>query len=273
MANFDDVDSVIEVPERFKIKLGIGEDAYSSLRMKKNLGQVFKATDAAGAAATGAGIAGSTAVASTFFSAPTFLGIIGIGAAVTPIGWIIAAGAASSIAYLGISRYLTQGKDSKVHVIPKWINTPMDVLAIGLFDFMAPLGFKVASADGTVATEEKKYIFDHFVNDWGYSKSFLDSAIQDVLTNLDKYKIIELTENLADFKKKNPDCNYDFMAEELKNFLNGIVMSDGRIDDQEMVTIKAIESILDKEKPNLVRKVKSQAEDFWKGVYQRVRSN
>ena len=41
MANFDDVDSVIEVPERFKIKLGIGEDAYSSLRMKKNLGQVF----------------------------------------------------------------------------------------------------------------------------------------------------------------------------------------------------------------------------------------
>ena len=273
MANFDDVNSVVAIPERFKAKLGIGEDAYASLRLRKNLGTVFKGTDAAGAAATGVGVASSSVVASTFFSAPGLLGALGIGTAVTPVGWVIAAGAASTVAYLGISRYLTGGKDDKVDVIPKWINTPMDVLAIGLFDFMAPLGLKVASADGEVAIEEKKFILNHFTNDWGYSEEFLHSAIQDVLTNLDDYKIVELTRCLATFKKDNPDCNYEFMAEELKKFLNGIMVSDGKIEDQETVTIKAIESILDMEKPNLVSKVKSQAKDFWKGVYYKVPSS
>ena len=94
MANFDDVDSVVAIPERFKAKLGIGEDAYASLRLRKNLGTVFKGTDAAGAAATGVGVASSSVVASTFFSAPGLLGALGIGAAVTPIGRVIAAGAA-----------------------------------------------------------------------------------------------------------------------------------------------------------------------------------
>lgn len=272
MVDFDDVESVIGNPYAFKQKLGIGEDAFDSLRQKKKLGKIFDFADTAGAAATGVGVASSTAVASTFFAPSGLLSIIGLGAAVTPIGWVIAAGAASSLAYVGIKRYMTSGKDDKVDVIPKWINTPMDVLAVGLFDFLAPLGLKVAMADGTIGVEERDFIYSHFVYGWGYSPKFYHSAIKDTEENLEKYEIITLTENLIKYKKENPDCNYGFMATELKTFLNGVMIADGKIDDREAVTFKAIESILDSEKPTFTKEITSQARGFWTSLSDRVRT-
>ena len=57
--------------------------------------------------------------------------------------------------------------DSRVEVIPKFINTPIDVLAIGLFDSIAPLSLKVAAADGKISPEELEVIKSYFVEGWG----------------------------------------------------------------------------------------------------------
>src|SRR6056297_677446 len=121
---FHDVDDVVEDELRFKAKLGIGEDAYTSKRVTKS---VFEAWDVAGVAATGAQVASSAFVAQKFFAAPGLLAAIGIGTAATPIGWIIAASVVSGGAWLGITRYL-KDDGGKTTVIPEFINTPLDVL-------------------------------------------------------------------------------------------------------------------------------------------------
>src|SRR6056297_3807623 len=106
---FDGVDDVVEDELRFKVKLGIGEDAYTSTRLRK---AVFEAWDVAGVAATGAQVASSALVAQKFFAAPGLLAAMGVGTAATPIGWVVAASVVSGGAWLGITRYL-KGDDGK----------------------------------------------------------------------------------------------------------------------------------------------------------------
>lgn len=273
MAEFEDVDSVIGNPYAFKKKLGIGEDAYKSLRRKKNLGKVLRAADTVGAAGAGMFIAKSSLVAGALFPATGLLGFFGLATAATPIGWVIAAGAASSLAYFGISRYFASGKDDKIDVIPKWINTPMDVLAVGLFDFLAPIGLKVAFSDRVITEAERMCIHDYFVEEWGYSEEFVRNALIDVEKNIESFSIAELTNNLIKYKKENPDCNYEIMAEELKEFLDRVLHSNGEIDDQGEIIVTWIEERLNQAKPTLVENAKSQVRDFWSGVFRRGRGN
>jgi hypothetical protein len=56
------VEKVIQDPLRFKLKLDIGEDAYTSLKLKKHL---IDSVDAATGATTGVAVAQSSLVAST----------------------------------------------------------------------------------------------------------------------------------------------------------------------------------------------------------------
>lgn len=244
MANFENTDSVIAIPERFKGKLGIGEDAYKSLRRKKNMGKVL--TAGTGAAA-GSIAASSPFVATTFFSAPGLLGLLGIGAAATPIGWIIAGGAATAVAGLGIHRFLTGGKKDRVDIIPKWINTPMDVLALRLFEFLAPLYLKVAFSDRRITDTERECICDYFIEDCGYSKKFVREGLTVVERDIESFDIENLTKNVIKFMKESPDCDYSSMAKELKNFLNIILHSDSIIDDQGSIIVKWIEEKLNEE--------------------------
>ena len=273
MAEFEDVDSVIGNPYAFKNKLGIGEDAFESLRMKKNLGKMLRAADTVGAAGVGMLVAKSSLVAGAMFPATGLLGFLGLASAATPIGWVIAAGAASSLAYYGISRYFASGKDDKIDVIPKWINTPMDVLAVGLFDFLAPLGLKVAFSDRIITEAERTCIHDYFVEEWGYSEEFVRDALIDVEKNIESFSIAELTNNLIKYKKENPDCNYEIMAEELKEFLERVLHSNGEIDDQGEIIVTWIEERLNQAKPTLVQNAATQVRDFWSSAFRRSRKN
>ena len=273
MADFNDVDSVIENTYAFKMKLGIGEDAFESLRMKKNLAKVLRAADTIGAAGAGMFIAKSSFVAGALFPASGVLGFLGLTTAATPIGWVIAAGAASSLAYFGISRYFASGRDDKIDVIPKWINTPMDVLAVGLFDFLAPLGLMVAFSDRVISDAERECIQEYFVEEWGYSEEFIRNALIDVENNIESFDIVELTDNLIKYKKNNPDCNYESMAEEIKKFLDRVLHSDDTIDDQGTDIVAWIDERLDQAKPTRVENAKSQVRDFWRSVFRRSRSN
>ena len=94
--------------------------------------------------ATASTVAASSAVASTFFASSGFmastLSAIGLGAtAVTPVGWVIAAGVISGGAYVGVSRMFEKSKDSGLVVVPKYINTPLDVIAVALIELMLPV--------------------------------------------------------------------------------------------------------------------------------------
>lgn len=242
---FEGVEDVVEDELRFKAKLGIGEDAYTSTRVRKS---VFEAWDVAGVAATGAQVASSALVAQKFFAAPSLLASIGIGTATaaTPVGWIVAASVLSGGAWLGITRYL-KDDGSKTTVIPTFINTPVDILGLGLFDVMAPLAMKVADVDGHVHQSELETIKHYFVRRWGYSNQFVDSGIAFVGQKLDDYDIKTAAATLGAFARDNPDCKANVMLADIKSFLREVMESDGRIDEREEMAIERVEKVFSEE--------------------------
>ncbi len=238
--SFEDVTSVIRDPIHFKYKLDIGEDAFQSLKLKKYL---LDAVDAGNGAIVGFGAAKSSLVASTFFAPSGFLGAIGVGTAATPVGWAIAAGVVGAGLSLVIGKHFIRGTSDKVRSIPDYINTPMDILAVGLFDLMGLLGVKVALVDGDFDERERDRLRKYFVEEWGYDEAFVDAGLEEIEQAANEHTIKEVAEQLARFKKQNPDCNYSTMAKEIVAFLKELSEADGVVDEREEMAIEKVEEI------------------------------
>lgn len=234
---FSEVDRVVADPLRFKLKLGIGEDAYTSLRIKKNLTNLW---DLVGWGGTGATLAASPMVASAFFVPKGFMALLGFGTAVTPIGWVVAAAVTSAGAYYGVTRLFGGYEGSRVDKIPKFINTPLDVLGAALFDLMGGLAIRVAKIDGQVDERETQAIVDYFVGEWGFDSAYVDQALAVLRANISMASIKDLSRNLAKFQADNPDCNDAAMQAELVQFLREIAIADGVLDEREGMAIEAI---------------------------------
>ena len=238
---FSDIEDIVVDPLKFKAKLAIGEDAYTSLRLKNKL---YKVWDVSGVAGSAAFAAKSTVVASTFFAPSGFMAFVGLGAtAVTPIGLVIAAGVVSGGAWMGITSYIKSTTEGRVTTIPNFINTPLDVLALGLFDLLAPLALKIAFIDGEIDPEEKRTIGTYFVKEWGYDPVFVDKGLAFIEPKLSEFSIKTTAETLAEFEKQNPDCNFKSMSKEILNFLRCISEADGRIDEREEMAIDKVKAI------------------------------
>ncbi|MDH5423746.1 MAG: TerB family tellurite resistance protein [Gammaproteobacteria bacterium] len=237
---FDGIETVITEPLRFKAKLAIGEDAYTSLRVKN---KVIDAWDALGAGATAVTIAKSSVVASTFFAPSGILAAIGIGTAVTPVGWVVAAGVVSVGAWVGVTRFIKDQTNDRVIVIPEFINTPMDFLALALFDFISPLALKMSEVDGCIDPSERQIIYNYFVKEWGYDPEFVEKGMAYTEDKLSDFSIEALARGLAEFKKQNPDCNYASMSRDILKLLNELMESDGIIDKREERVLAVVESI------------------------------
>jgi len=238
---FDNLDEIIAEPLKFKAKLHIGEDAYDSLLLKKRAGEAW---DIVGAAGAGAVVASSTTIASTFFPATGFLAWLGIGAiAVTPVGWVAAAAIVSAGTWYGLSQAAKKYSSDKVVVIPAFLNTPMDVLALTLFDLMAPLALKIAVTGGNIHEEKKAFIKRYFINEWGYDESFIDKGFEFTEDHLSNFSIRELAKTLAEFQKINRDCNFEAMANEINSFLRNVMETDGKVDECKDIAIEKVNQI------------------------------
>jgi uncharacterized tellurite resistance protein B-like protein len=237
---FQDIEAIISAPLSFKAKLAIGEDAYTSLKVKNAVAQVW---DVAGVATTAAVVAKSSVVASTFFAPTGFLAALGIGTAVTPIGWVIAAGVVTGGAWFGITRHLKSASARRVTVVPNFINTPLDVLALGLFDLLVPLAMKVAEADGRIDDSKRKLIRDYFVREWGYDPKFVVAGTNYIESTLGELSVRQLAQTMAEFASENRDCNFKLMSREILGFLRKIVEVDGQLDRHDEKAIEKIEAI------------------------------
>ena len=237
---FEGIETIVSAPLNFKAKLAIGEDAYTALRVKNAVVQVW---DVAGVATTAAVVAKSSVVASTFFAPTGFLAALGIGTAVTPVGWVIAAGVVTGGAWYGITRHLKSAARSRVTVVPNFINTPLDVLALGLFDLLAPLALKVAEVDGRTDETRRRIIRDYFVREWGYDPDFVIAGTNYIESTLDELSIEQLARTLAEFANENRDCNFKLMSREILGFLRNIAEVDGRLNPQDEQAIENIEAI------------------------------
>lgn len=242
VASFDDVECVVADSLRFRRKLAIGEDAYTSLRLGKTLAQLW---DVGGVAASGAQFAALPAVAGKFFASGGLLSALGFGAAAaTPIGWVIAASVVTGGTYYGVTRLFRSYSGTRVEVIPKFINTPIDLLGASLFDLIGSLSVKVALMDGQLDAEERVVIRSHFVSEWGFDPAYVDRALAVIEENTEKQSLASMINSFSAFARANPDCNFTAMRQELLVFLNEVAQADGHVDEREEMAIERVERIM-----------------------------
>lgn len=238
IAEFDDVSRVVADPLRFKAKLAIGDEAYATLKATRVLGDVWQVGTAA---AAGGAVAGSSAVAGTFFGG--WLTALGVATAVTPAGWVVGAAAASGAACYGVVRLFRRFESSRVMKVPTFINTPIDFLGASLFDLMATLAIRVAQEAGDLDAAERASIQTYFVEEWGFDADYLNAALPVIEQKASDRAIEEIAADLVEFKKTNPDCNLSAMSAEMIAFLHEIAEADGSLDNAELAAIRRIEDV------------------------------
>ena len=238
------ISSVIVDDRAFKAQLGIGEEAYTSLRIRNRLADIW---EVAGAAGTGATIASMPFVGSLFFTSG-LMGLIGFTAA-TPIGWVIGSATLSGLGWLAIRKIFLKQASKKVEVIPKFINSPVDVLGLAILDLLVPIALKTSIIDGEIHSEERKQIKNYFVGTWGYEPAIIDFEMYFIETYLENFEIKEIAKNLAKFAKENKDCNFDIIVKKIVDFLHELNRADGKIHENEEIAIGEVERIFKKEAP------------------------
>ena len=226
------IDAPLSHPDNFKKALHIGEDAYKSLTIKR---RSLKLLGPLGAAGAGAAVASSPVVATTFFPGGGILGGVlgwfGISTAVTPIGWVIATAVLSGTAWAGIARMLDGLSSKRVDQIPKFINTPLDLLAVSIFDLICPLAVKLAAVDGEIHEQERAEIARYFVRTWGYHEEFVQVAV-DMVSECE-YTFDDLVRNLVEFTRSNPDCDPQAISRNVLAFLNDVAEASNGIGESE----------------------------------------
>ncbi len=240
-AALEGVEQVVAEPLRFKSKLAIGEEAYTSLRVVNRVRELW---DVFGAAGTGAAVAKSSLVATSFFAPSGLLGALGIGTAATPIGWVAFAALASGGACYGLYRYLGNSKGSRVIEIPRFLNTPLDALGLALFDLIAPLALRMAQVDGQIDPEERALLTTHLVEDWGLDRHFVDQALQVIEPGLHELTVEAMAKELASFLHANPDCKHQVIAADLSGFLWDMLTSSGALTPAEEQALAEVSELL-----------------------------
>ena len=229
-----EIDSPLSHPLYFKKELHIGADTYSTLRTKKNL---LLGVYSAGAAVIGSTVAGSGAVATTFFPATGIMAAVGLGAAVTPVGVIVLTAVLSGVAWATIAKRFDDFGKHRVDEIPKFINTPLDLLAVSIFDLLSPMFVKLASVDGDFDELERNAIVNYFVEDWGYDEKFvkvgIDMASESALT------FDEVISSFVEFIRSNPDCNAKVVSQNVMAFLQEVAeVSNGVVDREQRALLE-----------------------------------
>jgi len=235
---FAGIEYVVADDKRFVQKLGVGPEVYSSLRIIRGAGDAIKLTTAATA---GAAVASSGAVATTFFAGSGWLAAIGLGAAaVTPIGWVVAAAVVSGGAYFGALKAYRAYEGQLVDTIPRWINTPIDLMGTAIVDLLGGVALCVARSDDKICDAEREHIRDYFAEEWGVDRAYSTAALRLLEDNLEKATLEERVAGFLAFAEENPDCNIGALSERVRSLLEALVEVDGRVDPDEEAAIESV---------------------------------
>jgi hypothetical protein len=139
-----------------------------------------------------------------------------------------------------------------VHSIPAFINTPVDVLGLGLFDLMAGLALKLCEEGDGIGSEEREIIADVFVSEWGFDPKFVQRALPLIEQAVAGRTLEDMAQALAQFHHVNPDCNALEMHIDLILFLSEVAEADGRVDAGKTEAIRRVDAIFRAANPSLV---------------------
>ena len=226
-----DIDEILSNSLSFKSKLGIGEEAYKSFNLRNNLSVALEAIQYGGQA--GAFMQGATvAKVIGVYSGP--LSIFSIGSIITPLPYVALAAVGSTIIYYGVMAKQKASSPDHLLIIPKFINTPLDLLAVSLFDLIAPLLYKIAISDGEFHQSERDGISNYFINTWGYSEAYVEKSFEIISQQINQDQPLkEMIEPFLKYINDNRDCNKDAIGKDLLKIFREIAEADGELKAEE----------------------------------------
>ena len=236
---FEDVQTVIDNDFQFKRKLDIGDDHFTYLNNAKNL------ADFGGSVLGGIGIGGSTAV--VWY---TSLGVgskllLGIGLASMPVGWFIGAATLGTAGFFGLKKatdsFFKGAEDELVTKVPKYLNTPLDLIGLSIATLMMPVSIKMGQADGNFCAVEREQVLKYFTDSWGYNSKFISVLMQAQESKMDDFSYKAYAKTLKSVCKQTPELKLDQLSEEILNFQREIILMDGKIhpgEEKELATLR-----------------------------------
>lgn len=247
MSLMDDIQSptkelqkIIDHPLLFKAKLNIGEEAYTYLNNADNFTE-FSIKIAAG-------LGGSSLAGVAWFATlgPVAKLALLAGFTSTPVGWIAGAGVLSTVFAYGLMKARKKLKDATIITIPKYLNTPLDLLGQTILSLILPATVKMAIIDGCLCENERVAIRDYFVNEWGFNSDFVTNAIREQEALIEGFDYEEYRQLLLATTCTNKEVKYDVIKRELSNLLTDIMHADGVVTPEEERELETLCGILNK---------------------------
>ncbi|MEO5367441.1 MAG: TerB family tellurite resistance protein [Magnetococcus sp. WYHC-3] len=232
---------VVADSEKFRLRLGIGSEAFVFLTKAENLKDYLGILTGGGVAAGGA-MLGWMATLGVMGRLGLALGVVS-----TPMGWIALAGASGAAAVYGFRKIRDMARKSAVTELPNFINTPLDALGGSLMAIMGPIAMKLAHADGTCVEEERQVMHRFFVGHWGFDETYVHATLADIESRLEWYGFQTLAENLRQLQGTR-DLDYDKVADDILRLAEGVCHADGVLHAGEKKELEALRAALDQQR-------------------------
>ena len=238
--SFDDVERVIANEEKIKARVGAGAGVFASLKLTDLLSDLGNFGSALGTGAQAGGtLAGWLApkgLAAWFVLNPT-----------SPVPYIVGGSVAVGGLFCGVTWLYRSYYGNRVDEIPRFLNTPIDVLGASFLDLVGSLAVKVAAIDGHIHKEERRVINEYFVDEWGYDADYTARALDLLEETTEDQRVSQMAATLAEFARTNPDCDFSKVQNGLNALLTEIAEADGKLDEREEMAIERIIAALEQE--------------------------
>lgn len=232
---------ILDAYIQFKSKLNIGDEAFEYLSKADNFIEFCKII----VGGIGGGSVFTLAWLATLGPIAKFALLVGFIS--TPIGWIAGASALSAVLAYGLMQVRGKSKDATTITIPKYLNTPLDLLAQTVLSLILPATVKMALCDGHLCENERKMLCDYFSQEWGFNRYFIANAIaeqESLITDFDydQYRQLLIAATCAD-----KEIKYDMVKKELLTILADVMNADGHISPEEERELKKLSNIINEQ--------------------------
>lgn len=236
--NNEKIEIILDNKLSFKHKLNIGEKDYKYLNNAKNL-QEFTEILIGGLTAAGIAYGGFLVTLST-------LGQIGlaIGFVSTPIGWITLAGLGGAGLMYGSKKVLKKADKASFDKIPKYISTPLDILADNLMNLFLPIVIKISLLDGKFDPEEKTAIISYLAINWGYNRNYVKEKLDATYKNQSKFNYADIKKSLNIITKGTNGLDYNDIKLEITKMVTEVINSVNKSTSRKEEELKILKKLL-----------------------------
>ena len=226
------IQSILDNKIAFKYKLNLTKDDYDYLNNINNFKEYTEILIA--------GIAGAGVVYAGFISSLGVFGQIGLGLGLvsTPFGWMALAAGASMASIYGIKKIVKKAENKAYDKLPKYLKTPLDVLAESLANLFIPIFIKIAVIDGKLSNEERNFIIDYLSIQWGYNKKYIESKIEEYYKNINKIKLPNVNKYIKGVSKSVKGLDVENIKYEIENASMKLIQIDGNRNEKEKYITK-----------------------------------